>query len=299
MTGVLLIDKPAGPTSHDVVARIRRTSRERRIGHTGTLDPNATGLLPLVLGPATRLASFLTGLDKSYEATIRLGYATETDDSDGAPIGPPAARLPEAAEVSRALRGFIGPLQQVPPAHSAKKVEGRRAYEWARRAQPKPLAPAAVTLRRLEVLEQHADRVRIEVDVSAGFYVRALARDLGERLGCGAHLAALVRTRTGPFRLEDAIPLAEAEALGEGVAARLVSPADALPHLPSASLNATGLKRVAHGNPVVPAHLAGGWLPTVDGPGAPPPVRLLDADGRLVALAQARGGALHPVVVLG
>ncbi len=298
MTGVLLIDKPSGPTSHDVVARIRRTSGERRIGHTGTLDPRAAGLLILVLGQATRLASYLTGMDKTYDATIRLGVATETDDAEGAPLGAPAAALPDRTAVEQALAGFVGPLMQRPPSHSAKKVAGERAYDLARRAVPVELMPVPVTLRRLEVIEQGDDLVRVVIDVTSGFYVRALARDLGERLGCGGHLAALTRTRTGPFGLEAALSLAEAEQLGRGIQDRLVTPAAALPHLPAASLTPAGLQRVVHGNSVAPGHLAAGWLPVVDG-GAPPPIRLLDDEGRLVALAQSRGGALHPVVVLG
>lgn len=296
MTGVLLIDKPTGPTSHDVVARIRRTSGERSVGHTGTLDPRATGLLPLVLGSATRLAALLTGGDKTYEAAIRLGVATDTDDADGKPTGPRAGTLPDRAHVERALEQFRGTFEQTPPAHSAKKVGGRKAYDLARRDRPIELKPVTVTVRALELVEVDGDLVRLRVTATSGFYVRALARDLGAALGCGGHLADLRRTRSGGFDVNDAIPLDEAERLGPGLADRLIAPADALPHLSAVRLTESGLRRALHGNPVGPEHLEGRWLPP---PSTPGPVRVLGTDGRLVALAHSRGGALHPIVVLG
>ena len=297
MDGILLIDKPSGPTSHDVVARIRRAIGQRDIGHTGTLDPRATGLLPLVVGRATKLASLLTGGDKTYEATVRLGFATDTDDTEGTPLTPPAATLPDDAAIARAMEGFRGPLEQTPPSHSAKRVQGERAYELARRAEPVTLAPVVVTIHALEWVDRAGDLLRLRVTASSGFYVRALARDLGAALGCGAHLAALRRTRSGGFDVADALPLDDAERLGKGLSARLIAPADALPELASVRVTEAGLKRVAHGNAVGPDHLEAHWVPT--GPAARQPVRVLAPDGHLVALAHARGGALHPVVVLG
>ncbi len=296
MDGVLLLDKPAGPTSHDVVARLRRTSGERSIGHTGTLDPRATGLLPLVFGRATRLAAFLTGADKTYDATLRLGFATDTDDADGRVLDEPVSTLPSDAAIDEALGRCTGALEQTPPSHSAKKVGGRRAYELARRDEPVELKPVRVTVRSLERLERGGDRLRIRVTATAGFYVRALARDLGQALGCGAHLTALRRTHSGSFDVADAISLDEAERLGRDVADRLLSLADALPDLPAVRPNEAGMKRVLHGNPVGPEHLTGRWVPPATNP---LPVRILAADGRLLALARSRGGALHPVVVLG
>src|SRR5262245_24831903 len=201
MDGVLLIDKPSGPTSHDVVARIRRTSGEPRVGHTGTLDPLASGLLPLVLGRATRLASFLSASEKTYEATIRLGVATDTNDAEGRPIGPIAATVPDDGAIERALEEFRGTFAQRPPSHSAKKIGGRKAYDMARRRQPVDLKPVEVTVRDLECTGREEDRLSIRVSATSGFYVRALARDLGERLGCGAHLMALRRTASGIFKL--------------------------------------------------------------------------------------------------
>ena len=301
ISGVLLIDKPSGPTSHDVVARLRRTTGERRMGHTGTLDPRATGLLALVLGQATRLASLLTGSDKTYDAAIRLGVGTDTDDAAGSPIGQPTKSLPDDATVAAALGGFVGSQDQRPPAYSAKKIAGRKAYELAREAAPVELTPVQVTVHSLSMSGRTGDLVRVEVRASSGFYVRALARDLGERLGCGAHLDSLRRTEVGRWPVSAALPLDEAEALGRDVLSRLITPADALPDLSGVRLTSSGLQRVGHGNPVGPEHFIGG-LPMA-GPagwsGPVRPVKLLDGDGRLVALAHARGGALHPVVVLG
>jgi tRNA pseudouridine55 synthase len=292
MDGVLLIDKPAGPTSHDVVIRLRRTTGERSIGHTGTLDPRATGLLPLVLGRATRLASHLIGGDKTYEATIYLGVATDTDDADGRTTGPVAMALPDDATIDLALEEFRGTFPQVPPRHSAKKVSGRKAYDLARRDEPVELRPVDVTVRELERTGRSGHQVAIRLTATAGFYVRALARDLGRQLGCGAHLAALRRTRSGAFEVSAALPLEDAERLGRDVIRHLLPPADALPDLPAVQVTESGLKRAVHGNSIGPEHVVGWrtWGPRV---------RLIGPDGGLVALADSRGGALHPVVVLG
>ena len=293
MTGVLLIDKPTGMTSHDVVARMRRVLRERSIGHAGTLDPMATGLLVLVVGGATRLASRLSGHDKTYDATVCLGQETTTADADGDPVG--AARpVPAEADVRPALDHFRGTFPQVPPAHSAKRIDGTRAYRLARANKPVDLKPVEVTVRNLTWQAFDGIDLRLRVCATAGFYVRALARDLGARLGCGAHLTALRRVRSGSFGVEDAVPLAEAEALGPDTAARLIAPADALPELEAVELTPDGLRRVLHGNVVGPEHLMGGF-PVVR-PDAT--VRIL-AEGRLVALARPGAGTLHPVVVLG
>jgi tRNA pseudouridine55 synthase len=295
MHGVLLIDKPAGPTSHDVVAWARRFLGQRDIGHTGTLDPMATGLLVLVVGQATRLSSLLTGKDKSYEAEIRLGFSTDTDDADGTPTGEPARAWPEPVLVRQALEAFVGPLAQRPPAHSAKKVGGRPAYERARRQEPVELRAADVVLRRLEWLGQDGDRVRVKLTVSAGFYVRALARDLGDRLGSGAHLSALRRTASGSFTIADALTLAAAEGLGTGLSGRLIRPAEALPDVPGVVVGEAGLKRVRHGNAIDPA-LFGGQAAAPDGTTL---IKILSPSGDLVALGEWRGRALHPVAVLG
>jgi tRNA pseudouridine55 synthase len=296
LAGILLIDKPQGPTSHDVVARIRQTSRESSIGHTGTLDPQATGLLPLVLGSATRLASMLSGGDKTYEASIRLGVTTDTDDAAGVPISEPVRSLPADAEIEAVLAQFRGTFEQAPPNHSAKHIGGHRAYALARRAEPMELRPVQVTVRELTWMGRDDALVRVRVVASAGFYVRALARDVGHQLGCGAHLAALRRTHSGAFDVSQAVPLEEAERLGRSIEARLLSPAEALSNLPSVHVTDLGLKRTVHGNPIGPQHVEERWVPPTT---AGLRIRILGSDGRLVALAESRGGALHPVVVLG
>jgi tRNA pseudouridine55 synthase len=296
MTGVLLIDKPSGPTSHDVVARVRRSSGEKSIGHTGTLDPRATGLLPLVLGQATRLASLLSGGDKTYEATVRLGFATDTDDADGAGLTEPSPDVPDDARIMVALERLRRAEDQLPPSHSAKRIGGVRAYALARRAEVVDLKRVPVTVRALEWLNRSGDLLRIRLTVSTGFYVRAFARDLGDALGCGAHLAELRRTGSGDFSVVDAVPLHEAEAMGREVAARLVTSSDALPRLPAVEATEAGLRRVRHGNAIGPEHIGRQWIPEL---ARAEMVRILGEGGLLVALAKPRGGALHPVVVLG
>jgi tRNA pseudouridine55 synthase len=298
MDGVLLVDKPAGPTSHDVVARLRRSSGERNVGHTGTLDPLATGLLPVVFGRATRLATFLLHGDKTYEATIRLGVSTDTHDAAGRHLSTGDGTLPDDATIARALEAFRGTFEQQPPSFSARRIDGERAYSRARRRQTVDLRPTTVTVHALERLSRDGDRLVVRIHASAGFYVRALARDLGDRLGCGAHLAALRRTGSGAFQVESALALEEAERRGTAVADCLISPAAALPSLPSVELTAAGLRRAVHGNPLGPEHFLAETLPLREGAG-PVRVRILGPEGRLVALAEPRGAALHPVVVLG
>ena len=316
MTGILLIDKPSGPTSHDVVARLRQVTRERSIGHAGTLDPRATGLLVMLLGKATRLASLLSGHDKVYEATIRLGWATTTDDAAGERLsGIGAAKAtpytmdeatPYTADeatcavsdtaLEEALTQFRGTFDQMPPQHSAKKVDGHKAYDMARKDQHVPLKTASVTVRSLDLVARTGDLVQLTMTVTAGFYVRSLARDLGERLGCGAHLHALRRTRSGAFQVESATSLDDADRLGPLLEPRLISLADALPDLPAVRVSEGGLVRVRHGNPIGPQFAEGSWAPMGS---SLTKIRLLDESGALIALADLRGGQLHPSVVLG
>jgi tRNA pseudouridine55 synthase len=304
MNGVLLIDKPSGPTSHDVVQRMRRVLGERSIGHTGTLDPLASGLLPLVVGRATRLASLLTGGDKTYEATVRLGCGTDTDDSQGRTLDRMWGPVPGPDEVQAAVGRFRGRHLQMPPQFSAKKVDGAKAYDLARQSRPVTLQAVEVTVHELTCLGIDGRDVTMVIRATAGFYVRSLARDLGLALGCGGHISALRRIASGCFTIAAAIPLAEAEQAGRAVALRLVSPADALPHLPAVTVTVQGLERALHGNPLQPAHLgpghplSGEW-PAGEAAAPPNPVRVLGPDGRLVALARVRGSVLHPVVVLG
>jgi tRNA pseudouridine55 synthase len=302
MNGVLLIDKPSGPTSHDAVARLRKTSGERRIGHTGTLDPLASGLLVLVLGQATRLATFLSGHDKSYEAVIQLGATTDTDDARGVVTDTWTGVLPGMEAIDEAIGGFAGTYLQMPPQHSAKRVDGVKAYELARRDKAVDLKAVEVSVKALERTSLAGNRVGLRLTATSGFYVRSLARNLGERLGCGAHLAALRRTSVGPFLVEDAQPLEDAERAGPSLEARVIPAALALPDWPSATVNEAGLTRALHGNPLGPVHLSspwGRWPVEADARKTEPiRVRILNAGGALVAVAEARGAALHPVVVL-
>ena len=217
--GLLLVDKPAGWTSHDVVARSRRLCRTRRVGHAGTLDPMATGVLVLGVGRATRLLTFLVGCDKTYSATIRLGRSTVTDDAEGEVTATYDVTHLRSAEVAEAVRALTGELEQVPSAVSAIKVDGRRSYARVRAGEDVRLPPRKVTVARFDVLEQQSRvvdgaavlDVDVEVDVSSGTYVRALARDLGAALGVGGHLTALRRTRVGRFTLEQTHTLEELE----------------------------------------------------------------------------------------
>lgn len=311
MDGVLVVDKPPGPTSHDVVARVRRALAFRKIGHTGTLDPMATGVLPLVIGRATRLARFMTQADKGYDAVLRLGITTDTYDATGARTTLPelaqadsatAARAVTTDAIERALDGFRGTYPQRPPPFSAKKREGERAYRRARRGEAVVMPPVQVTVRRLELDEHEGDRVRLLVDCTAGFYVRSLAHDLGRALGCGAHLEALRRVRSGSFTLDDAVALGDVEERPELAQARIVPLRALLPGLPGFTLSRRGTERVSHGQDVGPRDLAGHEQPNTAGgdPDSGEMVRLLAEDGALVAIAvrRAPAGVLHPVVVL-
>jgi tRNA pseudouridine55 synthase len=313
MDGLLIIDKPAGPTSHDVVARMRRVLQERRIGHTGTLDPAATGVLPLVLGRATRLARFLSASDKWYEADIRLGVATETYDATGAPVGAThTGPWPCAEEIFGALAAFRGEFLQHPPAFSAKKIAGQRSYRIARRrlgsgrgqvgvrppSDPGP-RPAPVTAHAIDLIAARGDRVSLRIHCSAGFYVRSLAHDLGQRLGIGAHLAGLRRTRSGDFSIEDALALEAAEADAAAARAAILPLDRMLPALPAAVLTEHGVERVKHGRDLRAIDVDGEAAPLealCDGR----PVRLLDAAGHLLAIAERTDGPdlLHPSIVL-
>lgn len=301
MTGGLLVDKPAGPTSHDVVARARRALGVSRIGHTGTLDPLATGLLVLLVGRATRLAQFMAGDVKEYLADIRLGIETPTYDAEGLDAGrsedqtDPGIALPETGAVSAALEGFRGTFLQVPPPFSAKKVAGRRAYQHARGQTPIELRPVQVTTLQLEIMQSSGAMLRLRLVCSAGFYVRSLAHDLGRALGCGAHLRALRRIGAGGFSVDQAISLGELEERRTGASARLLSPSQVLKDMPALRLSEEGVRRVEHGNAVNPKHL----LEAVFVQPAVAHVQLLNGSGELIAVAATSpDGSLHPVVVL-
>jgi len=299
--GVLVVDKPAGPTSHDVVDRVRRALGVRRVGHTGTLDPFATGVLPVCVGKATRLVRFLADGDKAYRAVVRLGYATTTDDATGAPRSPPRPVAVSEADVVAACRGLTGPLRQVPPAFSAKRSGGRRLYDLAREGVEVVAAPSDVVVHRLDVLRVEGDRVELDVRCSPGTYVRALARDLGEVLGTGGHLEALRRTWTSGFGLDGAVSWDD---LVAGVERALVPIDGLLLHVPAVEIGAEAEEALRHGRDLDRA-LAGGAFPDTPSPR----FRIVNTAGRLLALAVPRGfgsaggelparPVLHPDVVL-
>ena len=279
--GILLLDKPAGPTSHDMVAAVRRALKTRRVGHAGTLDPFATGLLVVLVGRATRLARFLLDLPKTYDGTMRLGLTTTTDDHTGQPL-----RASESwstisdAQVKTAFASLTGKTEQRPPIFSATSVDGRRSYRRARHGEQFELAARPIDVYRLELAGRSGTDLRIRAEVGSGVYIRALARDIGEVLGCGAHLAALRRLAIGPFAVTDAIA---PEDLPDAVGA--LRPArDAVGHLPSIQLDDAACAAVRHGQAIPAATPETGT------------VALLAGDD-LVAVAESEDGVFRPSVV--
>lgn len=278
---LLLVDKPAGISSHDVVAIARRALGTRKVGHGGTLDPFATGLLVLMAGRGTRLLQFVPADPKVYEATIRFGHETDTDDSTGEFVSDQPAPVPTPERVREELPALTGTLQQVPPAYSAKHVSGERAYAMARRGERPDLPAVTVRVDRWDVLEQRGDVLRARITCGGGTYIRALARDLGRAVGSAAHLAALRRTHVGPFSVDDANSFEE---LKTG-APRLQSLVSALGDMPVETLDAAETLRVRQGSRVAA---------NVDGDRA----ALTDLDGELVAVASRQGDLWQPDVVL-
>lgn len=258
MNGVLVIDKPSGPTSFDVVRRVRSLLRIPKVGHTGTLDPLATGVLPLCLGDATRIAGYITEGDKAYEAVLKLGVETDTLDSQGAVVSTRPVPELSGAILEAALAPFRGQYEQIPPMYSAVKVGGKRLYELARAGEEVERKARPVTVYELLLRDFSMDAVRLFVRSSKGFFVRTLAQEIGRALGCGAHLTALRRTQSGPFTLSTAVPLEKLEksitedrtrALA-ALSGTLVSAYDALAELPVVEVSAADAERVRHGVPI-------------------------------------------------
>jgi tRNA pseudouridine55 synthase len=282
-SGILLVDKPQGVTSHDVVARARRLLSTRKVGHAGTLDPMATGLLLLGVDSATRLLTYLVGLDKEYTATIRLGVATDTDDAEGEVVATRVASGVTDAAITAGIGELTGAIVQVPSTFSAIKVDGRRAYDRARSGEQVQLSARPVTIHAFELLASRRDGDAVDLDVrvacSSGTYIRALARDLGTGLGVGGHLTALRRTRVGPFAVADAVPLPDPREHPEAVAPELLEPADVAAQLfPVVHLDADQTRDLAHGKRVELDE------PDTDLAAA------LTPDGRLAALIELRRG---------
>lgn len=306
MHGLLVIDKPPGLTSHDVVARVRHILHERRIGHTGTLDPFATGVLLILIGRATRLAQFLTGADKAYDAIIRLGFATDTGDRTGTPLSPPTetshTRWTED-EIESALASLRGYIDQVPPMYSAKKVDGKKLYEMARRGEVIERNAVRVCIHELapirpdgQLMKDNLDGTvdfQVQVVCSSGTYVRTLAEDFGKRLNIGAHLAELRRTRVAAFPVSSAVTLDELKSrvTDEALGTVIVSPGAALSHLPFVHLSDNDARRARHGMEVEVAGQE--WTDGVS-------VRMCDGENTLIAIGRYDEDKreLHPSVVI-
>lgn len=263
ISGVLVVDKPIGLTSHDVVQIVRKGTNIRRAGHTGTLDPRASGVLVILIGPAVRLSEYVSASDKRYQAVVRLGVSTDTYDADGR-IEHTAPVDVSEEQFEAALKNFIGEIEQVPPPYSAVKVKGRKAYEMAREGEDVDLTPRKINVYNLELLEWAPPEAVIDVYCSSGTYVRSLAHDLGEKLGCGAHLVGLRRTKSGRFTLRDAVPLRKLkEHFENGTWYQLLIPAaEALSDWPAIELSQEQVDSIRHGHripaPVVTSSRARG-----------------------------------------
>ncbi|MCL4559405.1 MAG: tRNA pseudouridine(55) synthase TruB [Chloroflexi bacterium] len=275
ISGVLVVDKPVGLTSHDVVQIIRKGTNIRRAGHTGTLDPRASGVLVILVGPAVRLSEYVSASDKRYQAIVRLGATTDTYDADGRVLSNAPVEVTEA-QFEEALKQFIGEIEQVPPPYSAVKVKGRKAYEMAREGEEVDLQPRKIQVYNLELLEWAPPEAVIDVYCSSGTYVRSLAHDLGNVLGCGAHLIGLRRTKSGRFTLRDAVPLRK---LRDSFEAGnwyqyLIPAAEALSDWPSVELETDQVEAIRHGHRVPAPPGTEGWA------------RGISQQGELVALME-------------
>jgi tRNA pseudouridine55 synthase len=249
VNGLLIIDKPSGMTSHDVVARLRRAIGEQSIGHLGTLDPMATGVLPLLLGKFTRLAQFYGSHEKSYTGTIRFGFSTDTYDAEGTPTSAPVRPSLTLEHIRAAAARFRGDIDQLPPPISAKKIAGKAAYKIARSGETPKLKPARVHIAEFAITSFDGELAAFLMRISSGGYVRSVAHELGQILGPGAHLASLRRTASGPFTIKQAIPLADAESLAAKgcLAAHLPHPRTLLPELPAVTIDDQTLARLRNG----------------------------------------------------
>jgi tRNA pseudouridine55 synthase len=289
MNGILVVDKPAGLSSHDVVNRVRRILDQRSVGHLGTLDPLATGILPLVVGNLTRLAQFYTASEKGYEGTIRFGFSTDTYDSDGDPTSDPQAVSVSLDQVAVLASQFRGVIEQVPPPFSAKKIKGVPAYKLARKKQDVPLKPVQVEVKEFEILSCDADRASFRARVSSGTYIRSIAHEMGRLVGCGAHLATLRRTMVAEFTLEEAHTLDALEAARQEnrLFEVFVHPRKLLPQFPSVNANEEQLARIRSGQAVNLLELSRARM-----------VKVFDGQRDLVAIATRVAGTLfHPGIV--
>jgi tRNA pseudouridine55 synthase len=291
--GVIVVDKPRDWTSHDVVNKMRRLAGTRKVGHLGTLDPSATGVLPLVIGRATRLAQFYTRNDKTYEGVLHFGYSTNTYDAEGEPTSEEVPVTLDPAALDDVLQRFRGPFDQVPPPVSAKKIGGRKAYELARKQQVVELKPVAVEVYSLDVLRVEAQEAEVRVHCSAGTYLRSIAHEAGQALGCGAVLKSLRRTASGDFKIESARTLEELAALAaeDRLKEALIPAAHLLPDFPSEMVDSLTVSQIRNGRDfrVSPFQVRPGSRF----------VKAVSHQGDLVAIGEARLPNLyHPVLVL-
>lgn len=290
MNGLLVMDKPAGMTSHDVVAIVRRATGERSIGHLGTLDPMATGVLPLLLGKYTRLAQFFGQSEKYYEGRIRFGYSTDSFDAEGEPTSSPAPLEMDLNQLQKLAEGFHGEIDQVPPIYSAKKIQGIPAHKLARSGAEVPVKAARITVHDFQLLSLDGDEASFTIHVSAGGYVRSVAHELGQLAGCGAHLSSLRRTRAGVFTLDHALSLEALKTLSPPeIAARLPHPRMLLPEIPSVTVDEQTAGRLRNGMQVNVPDFSRSSLVKI----FTSPVDLL-AIGRRIA-----GTLVQPIVVIG
>jgi tRNA pseudouridine55 synthase len=290
MNGVLVVDKPTGLTSHDVVNRVRRILEQRSVGHLGTLDPMATGVLPLVTGSLTRLAQFYTSAEKTYEGTVRFGFATDTYDAEGEPTTAPQQVVLRPEDVERLAVHFRGVIEQMPPPFSAKKIHGVPAYKLARKHKDVTLTPVKVEIKEFEILAVEADRARFRARVASGTYMRSVAHDMGQMLGCGAHLESLRRTAVAEFTLEDAHAIEElsAAAAHGSLGDFFVHPRKLLPQLPSVTADEINAARIRSGRTVNLPELSRARQ-----------VKVFYGQRELIAIATRVAGTLfHPSIVL-
>jgi len=276
VSGVLVVDKPVGLTSHDVVQIIRKGTNIRRAGHTGTLDPRASGVLVVLLGPAVRLSEYVSASDKRYQAVVRLGQSTDTYDAEGRITGGSSPVDISEEQFENELKSFIGEISQVPPPYSAIKVKGKKAYDMARDGEEFDLAPRTIHVYNLDLLEWAPPEAVIDVYCSSGTYIRSLAHDMGEKLGCGAHLVGLRRTKSGRFTLRDAVPLRKLrETFESGTWYQYLIPAaEALSDWPSIELSSDQVEAVRHGIRIQSPALQSSWA------------RGINDQGELVALLE-------------
>jgi tRNA pseudouridine55 synthase len=290
VNGILILDKPGGMTSHDVVARVRRATGEQSVGHLGTLDPMATGVLPLLLGKYTRLAQFFSTSEKAYSGSIRFGFATDTYDAEGQMVG-------EARDVVMTLDGvrveaakFLGEIEQMPPPFSAKKIEGKPAYKLARAGKTPELKPVKITVDAFAIESVAGDTAQFSMRISAGGYVRAIAHAMGQALGCGAHLASLRRTAAGVFTLDESLTVDEMEGLAaEGkLESRMPHPRRILPEMPAVTADEQTVGRIRNGMQVNLPEYSGAAM-----------VKIFEGQRDLVAVGRRVAGTLfQPFVVL-